>query len=121
MDGDGDPGVTSIRVEDGSQLETLVLEPSPEAGSFGTIAATARLDRGLSEAGTSFSDFALLDLGGGSQPDAVLVDPAFDDGAMTGTSVAVYPDLTVEGSLVKSAGPPITFVSGHALAADDPD
>jgi len=121
IDSDGDPDVTSVRVEGAPQLETLVLEPSSEPGNFGTIAATARLDRGLSEAGTSFSDFALLDLGGGSEPDAVLVDPAFEDGARTGTSLAVYPDLTVDGSLVMSAGPPITFVSEHPLGDGDPD
>src|SRR4029079_12894762 len=78
MDGDGDPDVTSIRVEDDPQLETLVLEPSAEPGNFGTIAATARLDTGLSAAGNSFSDFALADLGGGGQPEAVLIDPAFE-------------------------------------------
>ncbi len=121
MDADGDPDVTSIRFEAAPQLETLVLVPGAVSGDFGTIAETARLDSGLAEAGNTFSDFALADLGGGSQPEAVLIDAAFDDGAKRGTKLAVYPDLAVDGAVISASGTPATSVTEHALADGDPD
>ncbi len=121
MDGDGDEDVTSIRVEGGPQLETLVLQPSAVPGEFGTVAAIARFEPGLVAGGAGYSDFDLRPLvGAAGQPDAVLINPDFE-GASIGSKLIIYPDLSVEGTDILSDGDPIEVLYENNLTEHKPN
>ena len=121
MDGDGAPDVTSVRTATGPQLETLVLEPA-EPGTPGTIARTVQLAGGLGDPDTVFSDFDLIDVGGDQRPEAILVEPRFDDGeGQTGSQLSVIPDLEVNAGGLVADGDPVKFVQERSIGVHDPD
>lgn len=120
MDGDGDPDVTSVRDELGPQLETLVLLPSIDDAMPGTIEVIARLAPSPTEIGELVSDLAVVDVGGASGPDAIMVNPVFNDGT-AGTKLAVYRDLRVEEENLAATGDPVLFLHEHGLVDGAPN
>ena len=121
MDGDGDEDVTSVRIEGGPQLETLVLQPSVVEGEFGTVATTARFGPGLAAGGEGYTDFDVRPLVGGEQPDAVLVNPDFDDGVSSGAKLYIIPDLSIDDTAILSDGDEITFLSEGTSTVHKPN
>lgn len=121
MDGDGDEDVTSVRLEGGPQLETLVLQPSLVEGEFGTVAATARFGPGLEAGGVGYTDFDVRQVVGDERPDAVLINPDFDDGVSTGTKLYIVPDLTIDETDILSDGDEITFLSEGTSTEHEPN
>jgi hypothetical protein len=121
MDGDGDEDVTSVRLEGGPQLETLVLEPSIVEGEFGTVAAIARFEPGLEAGGVGYTDFDVRQVVGDDRPDAVLINPDFDDGVSTGTKLYIVPNLAIDDTDILSDGDEITFLSEGTSTEHEPN
>jgi hypothetical protein len=121
MDGDDVVDVSSIRLDSGTpQLETILLLTNVDPTMPGTIVEVARFEAGLAAGGSFFSDFDLRDLGAGPEPDAILINPDYEDGAASGAMLAIFPDLAIVADDI-TGGEPITALYEHAAVAHKPN